>query len=158
MIKNTVLAIFVLCLFSIGVYADADKDAQIHKMLKNIDLALENKDAKTVEKYLDDNIHIVMNLTMAGQTQLLEFDRDDYIKALKDGWAVTEEYAYTRDDVHIEYIGDGNKAVVTAKVYELTVVAGQPIAALSQEKILVEFRNGSPIIVTLSANTDVRTN
>lgn len=156
MIKHTILAVFILCFFSASVYADTEKDAQINGMLKSIDLAIENKDAETIEKYLDDNIHIVMNLTMGGQTQLLEFDKNQYVKALKDGWAVTEEYTYTRDDVHIKYIGGNNKAVVTSKVYELTVVAGQPMAALSQEKMLVEFKNGSPIAVTLTANTDVR--
>ncbi len=93
---------------------------------------------------------------MSGQTQRLEFTKDEYMKTLKDGWAVTEEYTYTRDKVHIEYIGNGNKAVVTATVYELSVVAGRPMAALSQEKMLVEFRNDAPIVVNLTANTDVR--
>ena len=121
-----------------------------------LQLAIEMKDAVTVAKYLDDNIHIVMNLTMSGETQLIEFDKAEYIKTLKEGWDVTEEYTYTRDKVTIEYIGNGNKAVVTANVYELSVVAGQPIAALSQEKMLVEFRADKPIVVNLTANTEVR--
>jgi hypothetical protein len=155
-INNALLAIFILCLFSINAYAESEKDALIHKMLTQVDLAIENKDADTVADHLDDNIHIVMNLTMSGQTQRLEFTKDEYMKTLKDGWAVTEEYTYTRDKVHIEYIGNGNKAVVTATVYELSVVAGRPMAALSQEKMLVEFRNDAPIVVNLTANTDVR--
>lgn len=155
-IKSVILTVFVLCVFSIQSYADTDKDSQIHQMLTAVDQAIEKKDANTIAGYLDDNIHIVMNLTMGGQTQLLEFDKDEYMKTLADGWAVTEEYTYTRDKVHIEYIGNGNKAVVTAAVYELSVVGGQPMAALSQEKILIEFRAEGPIVVNLTANTDVR--
>ncbi len=155
-IKNTILAIFVLCIFSMNVYADSEKDAQIHAMLTEMDKAIENKDANTIGQYLDDNIHIVMKVTMGGNDQTFQFNKDDYIKTLEEGWAVTEEYTYTRDKVTIEYIGNGNKAVVTASVYELSVVAGRPMAALSHEKALIEFRANGPIIVTLTANTDVR--
>ena len=155
-IKNIVLTIFVLCIFSMNVYADSEKDAQIHAMLTEMDKAIESKDANTIGQYLDDNIHIVMNVTMAGNDQVFQFDKDEYLKTMEDGWAVTEEYTYTRDKVTIEYVGDGNKAVVTASVYELSVVAGRPMAALSHEKALIEFRTNGPIIVTLTANTDVR--
>jgi len=155
-INNTILAIFVLCLFSINAYADSEKNAQIHAMLTAMDKAIENKDADTIAQYLDDNIHIVLNITLGGKEQTLHFDKKAYIKILKDGWAVTEEYTYTRDKVTIEYIGKGNKAVVTALVYELSVVAGRPMAALSHEKSLIEFRPSGPILINLTAETDVR--
>jgi hypothetical protein len=155
-IKNVILAIFVLCIFPINVYADSQKDAQIYAMLADMDKAIENKDANTIGQYLDDNIHIVMNVTIGGNDQVFQFDKDKYLKTMEDGWAVTEEYTYTRDNVTIEYIGNSNKAVVTASVYELSVVAGRPMAALSHEKALVEFRENGPIIVSLTANTNVR--
>jgi ketosteroid isomerase-like protein len=155
-IKNISLLFFVLCLFSINIYADNDKDAQIHAMLTAMDKAIENKDADTIAQYLDDNIHIVLEVTLGGNEKVFQFDKDDYIQTLKDGWAVTEEYTYTRDKVAIEYIGNGNKAAVTASVYELSVVAGRPMAALSHEKALIEFRPSGPIIVTLHAKTNVR--
>ncbi len=155
-IKNIISAFFVLCILSVNVYADSEKDAQIHAMLTAMDKAIENKDANTISQYLDDNIHIIMKVTMGDNEQVFKFDKKQYIKTLEDGWAVTEEYTYTRDKVAIEYIGNANKAVVTASVYELSVVAGRPMAALSHEKALIEFRNGDPIIVTLTANTNVR--
>ncbi|MFW5427497.1 MAG: nuclear transport factor 2 family protein [Methylophagaceae bacterium] len=155
-VKNAILIVLMLCMFSMNAYADSEKDAQIHAMLIAMDKAIENKDADTISKYLDDNIHIVMKVTMSGSDQVFKFDKDEYLKTMADGWAVTEEYTYTRDKVTIEYIGNGNKAVVTGSVYELSVVAGRPMAALSNEKALIEFRDNGPIIVTLTADTNVR--
>jgi hypothetical protein len=125
-------------------------------MLTEMYKAIENKDADTIAKYLDDNIHIVMKVTMGENDQVFQFNKDEYLKTMEDGWAVTEEYTYTRDKVNIEYIGEGNKAVVTASVYELSVVAGRPMAALSHEKTLVEFGATGPIIINLTAKTNVR--
>ncbi|MDQ7072580.1 MAG: nuclear transport factor 2 family protein [Gammaproteobacteria bacterium] len=155
-INKLIVLAFAVCIFAINSYADSDKDAQIHAMLLEMDKAIENKDAETIAKYLDDNIHIVMKVTMGGNDQVFQFSKDDYLKTMEDGWAVTEEYTYTRDKVNIEYIGGGNKAVITASVYELSVVAGRPMAALSHEKILVEFRDSKPVIINLTANTNVR--
>ncbi len=155
-IKNEISAFFVLCILSINVYADNKKDIQIHTMLTTMDNAIENKDAETIAKYLDDNIHIIMKMTLAGESKILEFTKDKYIETLEQGWALTEEYTYTRDKVNIEYIGKGNKAVVTTTLYELSVVDGAPMAALSHEKTLVEFRDGEPLIMSITVNTDVR--
>ena len=155
-IKNTILAIFVLCVFSMNVYAESEKDVQIHAMLTEMDKAIANKDADTVAQYLDDNIHIILKVTAGDKEQLFQFNKTDYLKKLQEGWEVTEEYTYTRDKVAIEYIGKGNKAVVTASVYELSVVAGRPMAALSHEKALIEFRDTGPIMMTLTAKTNVR--
>ena len=155
-IKNIVLVLFIWCLFSVNTYADTDKDVQVHAMLIEMDKAIEEQDVDTIAKYLDDDIHIVLTVTMGGDDQVFHFSKDEYLKILEDGWAVTEEYTYTRDKVTIEYIGDGKKAVVTASVYELSVVAGRPMAALSHEKSLIEFKADGPIVVNLTANTDVK--
>ena len=155
-IRNAILAVLMLCMFSINVVAENEKDTQVHTMLSEIDKAIANKDADTIAQYLDENIHIIMKVTMGDNDQVFQFDKDEYLQTMKDGWDVTEEYTYTRDKVEIEYIGNGNKAVVTASVYELSVVAGRPMAALSHEKILIEFRTQGPIVINLTANTTVR--
>ena len=148
-----------VCFLAFSLFASAISFASdlteesVKSVLSKIDNAVANLNANEVSKVLSDNVIITINITMQGQTQVMRPSKQEYIAMLEEGWAMYENYKYSKSNVKIKI--QGRKAFISADVRESMTVQGQNIAGESKEEITIELINGKPLITKVVGYTSM---
>lgn len=155
--KKIICNLFVLACFTLSLNlhaAQLDKNS-IMQLMGKMDEMAASKNADAIAGYMSSDIKITMNISAQGQTQVLKPNKDQYLQMLKQGWAVAQNYSYKRDNVKINIVEKGKKAVVTADVIESMIVQGQNFTGNSTEEAVVELVNGKLLITSVTGNTSM---
>lgn len=153
-IRNLFLFTCIALSMSLHAAAQLDKDSIMQFMGTMDKLAIE-MNADAIAGYLSDDIKITMNISLQGQTQVLKPSKQEYLQMLKQGWAVAQNYSYKRENVKINIVEKGRKAVVTADVIESMTIQGQDITGKSTEEAVVELVNGKLLITAVSGKASM---
>lgn len=121
--------------------------ANIETFLASIDTAIEARDVSAIEAVLAPDLKVfVTNVPSADGPQKIEMSRDEYVKSMKENFAVAEAYKYSRSKLAIEILDGGQKAIVKDMVTEDVTVQGQKIHSVTNETTTIELRDGKPLL------------
>jgi len=151
--KNLFKSSLLICalLISSLSYAEGLTEKSVIGLISQIDKAIASMNADQVGDALSDNVSITLNFTAGGQKSVLRPSKHEYMKLLKEGWSQYGNYKYNRTNPKISLTG--NKALITADIYESMTVQGQTISGNSKEEITVELINGNPRITKIVGYT-----
>lgn len=121
--------------------------------MAKVDQAAVRKDAETVSKTLSDSVEIIMLISHGGQTQRMAMNKDQYMAALRQGWAASSNYSYRRANEKI--VLSGSKAYVSSEVFESMVINGQPLRTSSKESATLELINGALLVTKVFATASM---
>jgi hypothetical protein len=150
-IRNLLSALLMLGA-ALSAQASGLTEQTVEQFLKTMDAAIARKDSDSVAGLMSSTVAIRMSITAGGKTQTLTPTRQEYLKLMKEGWAISTDYRYSRSGVKIN-LADSAKAVVTATVRESMKVQGQQINGLSEEEVTIEMVEGKPLITKVVGNS-----
>ena len=145
------LACLAVC--SSAVFAQNLTEKAVRDLMAKVDQAAVRKDAETVSKTLSDSVEIIMMISHGGQTQRMAMRKDQYMAALRQGWAVSSNYTYRRANEKI--VLNGPKAYVSSEVFESMVINGQSLSTSSKESATIELINGTPLVTKVFATASL---
>jgi hypothetical protein len=151
-IINTCLAGLLVFASTTSFAADLTR-ASVDALIAKVDTSANKLDAEGIAKTMSDNVEIVMNISAQGQNQVVKPSKQEYIDLLKQGWAATQNYKYTRTNMKVAL--NGNKAVVTADIKESMTIQGQTIAGTTKEETTIELVNNAPLITKIVGHTSM---
>lgn len=146
-------------LLALGIVAAAVANAgelsqkSVKALLDSVDAAANSQNVEQIASSMSDNVEIVINVTMQGQTQVMQITKPQYIEMLKQGWAEYSDYKYTRSSTKIDIKGD--KAIATATVKESMTVQGQKVSSVTREEATIELVKGEPRVTKLVGYTSM---
>jgi hypothetical protein len=142
-----------LAICSTAVFAQNLTEKAVRDLMVKVDQAAARKDADTVSKTLSDAVEITMMISYGGQTQRLSMNKDQYMAALRQGWAASSNYTYRRANEKI--VLSGSKAYVSSEVFESMVINGQPLRTSSKESATLELINGALLVTKVFATASM---
>lgn len=151
--KSLFTSALLMCalLISSVSYAEGLTEKSVRGLISQIDKAIASMNADHVGEALSDNVSITMNISTGGQTSVLRPSKHEYLTMLKEGWSQFTNYKYNRTNLKISLIG--NKALITADIFESMTVQGRNISGTSKEEVIVELINGNPRITKIVGYT-----
>ena len=142
--------VLFLLLFSFGLTAETTLNTEsVNKLLNNIQESVRKKDADKFATYFTDDAKITIEMpsNMGGTMNL---NMTQYIKMLKEGWALPAKYTYEVKDIRIKISQNKNSATVNDVTLEKIEMNGKIIASSeSIETMTVVISNGTPKIKSL---------
>ena len=122
-------------------------EKSVRGLISQIDKAIASMNADQVGDALSDNVSITLNISTGGQKSVLRPSKHEYLTLVKEGWSQSTNYKYNSTNQKISLTG--NKALITADIYESMTVQGQTISVTSKEEVTVELINGNPRITKI---------
>lgn len=146
---NTIKSFLFIFTIFFSVFTNAENltESDVQNLLDRIDTAVINLDADAVANTLSENVNITINITAMGQTQVMNPSKQEYISMLDQGWAMYENYKYSKSNVVINITG--NTAIASATVHESMTVQGQEISGVTQEEATIEVVDGNLLITKI---------
>ena len=144
------LLMYALLISSLS-YAEGLTEKSVSGLISQIDKAIISMNADHVGEALSDNVSITMNISAGGQKSVLRPSKHEYLTLLKEGWSQYRNYKYNRTNLKISLTG--NKALITADIFESMTVQGQTISGATKEEVTVELINGNPRITKIVGYT-----
>jgi len=123
----------------------------VRGVVTKMERAVDNRDIDGFSEALSDDVTIVMNIRMRGQTQVLRPSKQEYVSMLEQSWSVSKNYKYSRSNLKIDI--QGNRAVVTADVSESMTVQGRNISAETHEEVTIKMVNSKPLVTNVIGHT-----
>jgi len=140
----------ILLFFSLGVIAETKLSVDsINKMLNNIKKSVQQKDADKFATYFTTGakVRFEMPFSMGGN---MNVNISQYVRMLKQGWALPVKYSYEVRDIQIKISQDKKSATVTDLTIESAEMDGKIIATTkTRETVEVIISNGVPKIRSL---------
>lgn len=95
---NTIKSFLFIFTIFFSVFTNAENltESDVQNLLDRIDTAVINLDADAVANTLSENVNITINITAMGQTQVMNPSKQEYISMLDQGWAMYENYKYSK--------------------------------------------------------------
>lgn len=121
-------------------------EADINRMLTQIDQAAQSHDVEGVIKLLAPQAKMNIDMTALGAPQVMRLSRSEYANELRNSWSQSQSYSYQRSNTKIRIAPGGQSAQVTATIKEVMKMQGQTVTALTDETSRVELIKGQPLV------------
>jgi len=140
-IKSIFLLILLFIPFSLSAETLITKSS-VNELIQKVTHSARSMDAEKLASYLTDDISMTLEIPVnMGGTQIL--NKEQYIKHLRDGFAVATKYTYDVKDIEIKISKDSNSATVTNSVYETIEINGANISTKSRGLIAIVISDGT---------------
>ena len=127
-------------------------EADIERMLNQIDQAAQNHDAEGVGRHLAPQVKITIDMSaVAPQMPTQRLGKAEYLAQLREGWTQVQHYSYQRGNTRITIAPGGQSASASATVRESLKMQGQMLTSVSDETTLVELIKGQPLATEVRA-------
>lgn len=152
--KLKFLLCFVLFLTPLSSFAQQFDEKAVQELLSHLEQAIVDKDAAAYAALLSDDVIVTTNYRASGQTRGMTLNKSGYIEAMKQVWATSPDYTFSKSNVTVTVFGPTN-AVVTATVFETATIRGHTIHSTTDETITVEFLGNKPVITSIFGEADI---
>lgn len=127
--------------------------ADVEKLIDTMDQAVNDLDVSAVASTLSDNVKVVMDISVQGNTQTMTMNKQEYLTMLEQGWSAFEAYSYERTELNIDM--QNTKALLSFSVEEKMRVQGQNIEGTSKGEATVKMVGGKPLFTKMLANVSM---
>jgi len=124
-------------------------EVAVLQLIASVDRAIVARDVDGVGAALSEDINITVNSSISGQLQRVSLTKAEYLRFLQQAWSAATDYRYRRSNQKILLRGD--RAVVTADVWESMTMDGRAYVTNTQETTTVEVVGGKLLATAISA-------
>ena len=144
----------LIVLFLLGCSSGESKitEAEIRDAISKMEAATVSKDVESIVAGLSERVQMKATVTALGQTQTLNFNRDQYRDFLKKTYAAASDYTFSRENLKIKISADGRSAVVTSEVSESLKMNGLTVRSVATEVASFTRENGKVVILYFDVN------
>ena len=144
---------------SIGMFACKESSTtyitedDIWNIMDEVEVATLNQDIDGVMKYLAPSVVLHVTVSSPYGPQKVPMSREQYQKETLNGWSMTSDYDYRREnDEIIKISDDGQTAVVETDVIESYVLKGEPIYTRTHERVTLQVVDGEILVTRIDAS------